>query len=94
MEALIGFAIGYYVGTRDGREGLQKAIAAFDAITKSAEFKNLMGQGLTMGGALSASWQTVPARCSAGACGQRKAAPESTSPTGGRLGVRTVGRVL
>ncbi len=52
MEALIGFAIGYYVGTRDGREGLQKAIAAFDAITKSAEFKNLMGQGLSMGGAL------------------------------------------
>ena len=31
MEALIGFAIGYYVGTRDGREGLQKAISAFDA---------------------------------------------------------------
>ena len=24
MEALIGFAIGYYVGTRDGREGLQQ----------------------------------------------------------------------
>jgi hypothetical protein len=52
MEALIGFAIGYYVGTRDGREGLQKAISAFDAITKSDEFKNLMGQGLSMGGAL------------------------------------------
>jgi hypothetical protein len=52
MEALIGFAIGYYVGTREGREGLQKAIDAFDAITKSSEFKNLLGQGFSMGGAL------------------------------------------
>ncbi len=52
MEALIGFAIGYYVGTREGREGLQKAIDAFDAIAKSNEFKNLLGQGLSMGGAL------------------------------------------
>jgi len=52
MEALIGFAIGYYVGTREGREGLEKAIAAFDAISKSTEFKNLLGQGLSMGGAL------------------------------------------
>jgi hypothetical protein len=52
MEALIGFAIGYYVGTREGREGLEKAIGALDAITKSTEFKNLLGQGLSMGGAL------------------------------------------
>lgn len=52
MEALIGFAIGYYVGTREGREGLEKAISAFDAITKSNDFKNLLGQGLSMGGAL------------------------------------------
>jgi hypothetical protein len=52
MEALIGFAIGYYVGTRDGREGLQKALGALDAITKSEEFKNLMSQGLSMGGAM------------------------------------------
>ena len=52
MEAIIGFAIGYWAGTRDGREGLQKALQAFDAITKSTEFKNLLGQGLSMGGAL------------------------------------------
>ena len=52
MEALIGFAIGYYVGTRDGREGLQKALGALDAISKSGEFKTLMGQGLSLGGAL------------------------------------------
>ena len=52
MEALIGFAIGYYVGTREGREGLQKAVAAFDAITKSPELKSLLGQGLSVGGSL------------------------------------------
>ena len=52
MEALIGFAIGYWAGTRDGREGLQKALQAFDAITKSEEFKALMTQGLSVGGAM------------------------------------------
>lgn len=52
MEALIGFAIGYWAGTRDGREGLSKAMEAVDAITKSEEFKNLMGQGLALGGSL------------------------------------------
>ena len=52
MEALIGFAIGYYVGTRDGREGLKRAIAAFDALSKSPELKSLLGQGLSLGGSL------------------------------------------
>lgn len=52
MEALIGFAIGYWAGTRDGREGLSKAMEAVDAITKSEEFKALMGQGLALGGSL------------------------------------------
>ena len=52
MEAIIGFAIGYWAGTRDGREGLQKALQAFDAITKSEEFKSLMTQGLSVGGAM------------------------------------------
>jgi hypothetical protein len=52
MEAIIGFAIGYWAGTRDGREGITKALAAFDAITKSDEFKNIMGQGLALGGSL------------------------------------------
>ena len=52
MEALIGFAIGYWAGTRDGREGLQRAVQAFDAISKSEEFRSLMTQGLAVGGAL------------------------------------------
>lgn len=52
MEAIIGFAIGYWAGTRDGREGITKALAALDAITKSEEFKGLMSQGLALGGSL------------------------------------------
>jgi hypothetical protein len=52
MEAIIGFAIGYWAGTRDGREGLTKALEALDAITKSEQFKTIMSQGLAMGGSL------------------------------------------
>ncbi|HEU5002186.1 MAG TPA: hypothetical protein VFW71_05330 [Actinomycetota bacterium] len=52
MEALVGFAIGYWTGTRDGREGLQKALNALDAITKSEQFKSLVNSGLSVGGNL------------------------------------------
>ena len=52
METLIGFAIGYWAGTRDGAEGLAKAMAAIDAITKSEEFKSLLGTGMAMGGSM------------------------------------------
>jgi hypothetical protein len=52
MEALIGFAIGYWAGTRDGKAGIEKAWQALDALTKSDEFKSLVGQGLSMGGGL------------------------------------------
>lgn len=52
MEALIGFAIGYWAGTRDGKAGLERAWQALDAITKSDEFKGIVGQGLAVGGGL------------------------------------------
>ena len=52
MEALIGFAIGYWAGTQAGQDGLKKAIAAFDAITKSEEFKSLTAQGFGLAGGL------------------------------------------
>ncbi|HLI57543.1 MAG TPA: hypothetical protein VKY26_11005 [Actinomycetota bacterium] len=52
METLIGFAIGYWAGTRDGSEGLTRAIAAFDSIIKSDGLKGFMSQGLSMGGTL------------------------------------------
>lgn len=52
MEALIGFAIGYWAGTRDGKAGIEKAWQALDALSKSNEFKSLVGQGLSMGSGL------------------------------------------
>ena len=47
MDVLIGFAVGYWVGTRQGREGLQKAMDSAQAIWASPETKRLVGEGLT-----------------------------------------------
>ncbi|HEY0808469.1 MAG TPA: hypothetical protein VGD84_25605 [Pseudonocardiaceae bacterium] len=43
METMVGFVIGYYFGTRHGREGLNQAIAALDAIRQSPQTKELVG---------------------------------------------------
>jgi hypothetical protein len=37
MEVLIGFAVGYWVGTRQGREGLERAIDSVREIAELAE---------------------------------------------------------
>ena len=47
MDVLIGFAVGYWVGTRQGREGLQKAMDSAQAIWASPETKRLVSEGLT-----------------------------------------------
>jgi hypothetical protein len=47
VDVLIGFAVGYWVGTRQGREGLQKAMDSAQAIWASPETKRLVGEGLT-----------------------------------------------
>ena len=47
MEVVIGFAVGYWVGTRQGREGLQNALASAQAIWAHPETKKLLGQGLS-----------------------------------------------
>jgi hypothetical protein len=52
METLIGFAIGYWAGTRDGREGVTKALAALNALANSDQLKNLVSQGVQVGGQL------------------------------------------
>jgi hypothetical protein len=41
METMIGFAIGYYFGTRHGREGLAQARGALEAIVRSDETRQL-----------------------------------------------------
>jgi hypothetical protein len=46
MEVLIGFAIGYWVGTRQGREGLERAMDSVREIAASPEARRLLGGGL------------------------------------------------
>ena len=47
MEALIGFAVGYWVGTRQGRHGLQRGLESAQAIWASPETKRLLSEGLS-----------------------------------------------
>ena len=47
MEVVIGFAVGYLVGTRQGRQGMQRALDSAQAIWASPETKRLVGEGLS-----------------------------------------------
>jgi len=47
VEVIIGFAVGYLVGTRQGRAGMQKALDSAQAIWASPETRKLLGEGLT-----------------------------------------------
>ncbi len=50
METLIGFAVGYVVGTRQGRDGLRKTRESFDAIRTSPEVRQLVATGVSLAG--------------------------------------------
>ena len=47
MEVVIGFAVGYWVGTRQGRQGLQHALDSAQAVWASPETKRLLSEGLS-----------------------------------------------
>ena len=47
MEVLIGFAVGYWVGTRHGRKGLEQALETARGIWESPESRRLLGEGLS-----------------------------------------------
>jgi len=47
VEVVIGFAVGYWIGTRQGRQGLQHALESAQAIWASPETKRLLGEGLS-----------------------------------------------
>jgi hypothetical protein len=47
MEALIGFAVGYWLGTRHGRQGLDRALEQARGIWESPEARHLVGEGLS-----------------------------------------------
>ncbi|MFL6142084.1 MAG: hypothetical protein ACJ72N_09520 [Labedaea sp.] len=50
METLIGFAIGYLVGSRQGRDGLAKVRESWDAIRQSPEVHQLIRTGALVAG--------------------------------------------
>ncbi len=44
METLVGFAVGFVVGTREGRQGLKRLQESWAAIRESADVKHLLGE--------------------------------------------------
>ncbi len=47
MEVLIGFAVGYWVGTRQGRQGLQNALESAQAIWAHPETRKMLAEGIS-----------------------------------------------
>ena len=47
MEVVIGFAVGYWVGTRQGRRGLQNALESAQAIWAHPETRRMLSEGIT-----------------------------------------------
>jgi hypothetical protein len=48
METIVGFVAGYLVGTRDGREGLERLRSSWHAIRTSPEVRKLAGEAMTV----------------------------------------------
>jgi hypothetical protein len=47
VEVVFGFAVGYYIGTRQGRKGLQEAIESAQAIIASPETRRFLSEAIT-----------------------------------------------
>ena len=47
MEVVIGFVVGYWVGTRQGRQGLQNALESAQAIWAHPEARRMLSEGIT-----------------------------------------------
>lgn len=52
METLIGFGVGYLVGTSQGRDGLRKLRESIDGIRTSPEVRQLIAGGTAVAGDL------------------------------------------
>ncbi|MGQ0846680.1 MAG: hypothetical protein ACT4QF_21370 [Sporichthyaceae bacterium] len=46
METVVGFVVGFLVGSREGKEGVAKIVESWGAIRESAQVKNLIGTAL------------------------------------------------
>jgi hypothetical protein len=49
MEVLVGFAVGFVVGTRQGRDGLARIIESANGIRSSKEVQKLVESALVIG---------------------------------------------
>jgi hypothetical protein len=47
VEVVLGFAVGYYIGTRQGRRGLQEAIESAQAIMASPETRRMLSEAIS-----------------------------------------------
>ena len=46
VEVVFGFAVGYYIGTRQGRKGLLEAIESAQAIMASPETRRVLSEAI------------------------------------------------
>jgi hypothetical protein len=47
VEVVLGFVVGYFVGTRQGRRGLQEAIDSAQAIMASPETRRMLSEAIS-----------------------------------------------
>ena len=47
VEVVFGFAVGYYIGTRQGRKGLSEAIESAQAIMASPETRRFLSEAIS-----------------------------------------------
>ncbi|HKY77964.1 MAG TPA: hypothetical protein VJS45_17655 [Acidimicrobiia bacterium] len=52
MLALVGFALGYVIGAKEGQEGLERMIASTKAVLASDEFKAALEGAQAMAGGM------------------------------------------
>lgn len=48
METLVGFGVGFLVGTREGKDGLAKIRESWEAIRTSTEVQKFVGEALAV----------------------------------------------
>jgi hypothetical protein len=48
METIVGFVAGYLVGTREGKDGLERLRSSWHSIRTSPEVRKLAGEAVSM----------------------------------------------
>jgi hypothetical protein len=66
METIVGFVAGYLVGTREGRDGLDRLRSSWHSIRTSPEVRKLAAEAVTMA---EMAVRQVPGRGSLGGLG-------------------------